>query len=255
MVYYYDVIGLILWANTIKPSMMPVYKDIVDHTKRIRQELKKQTGKLDSMLRTSGVLEHLSSSIREAPVSADCTTSWVPKEAEAHYTAALNRSLELYGYGSNKQHKGKPPIDAVPVAHLMADIPRFYHPKDGWINKPEYTDPDTVYKENNVIIGYDERSSTGIHVRFKIRSPIQNIKQYKDTRMIEKGGVCRTKNKEYLKQIAKKLGIQLREKNNIICICSEIRSKLIRNEITERIKKTNVKWFYFHYEKRPETVQ
>lgn len=252
MLYYYDIVGLVLWANTIRQDVFrgqnSPYKDLVDEKHYIRDILQKKDKKLDPALRTSGVIQHLYSSIK--------TPTWIPKEAEAHYIAALNRSLELFGHGASvKQFRSKPPIDVVPVAHVMGEIPRFYHPKDGWINKPGYADSEQNFRENNILIGYDEKSKTGIHIRFKIRSPIQNIKQYRDTRMIEKGSVCRTKSKQYLKDIAKKLGIVLKEKNNVVNICSEIRTKLIYNEIKERMNKTKIKWFYFHYEKRPETIQ
>ena len=60
----------------------------------------------------------------------------------------------------------------------------------------------------------------------------------------------------YLQEISKKIGIdkKSRKKNNVTTICDDIRTRLIYLELKERIAKTNIKWFYFIYEKRPETV-
>ena len=122
-----------------------------------------------------------------------------------------------------------------------------------WINAPSYINKmGRKWEENNIIIGYDEKSKTGIHIRFKVRSPIQDIKKYKDTRKIEKGTVCSSKSKVFLYQLANILKIELPSKINVIQLCNTIRSKLIFNEIKERnIPNSNIKWFYMYYEKQP----
>ena len=85
--------------------------------------------------------------------------------------------------------------------------------------------------------------------------PIKFIcKQFKDSRLIEKGSVCSSKNKIYLKEIAKKLDIELKGKLNVETLCANIRTKLLFLEIKERMAKTKKKWFYFIYENRPETI-
>ena len=89
----------------------------------------------------------------------------------------------------NPSVRKKVNADLAPIGHLLNYIPKFYHPIDKWFESPEYLDSNMSFTENNIIIGYDERSKTGIHVRFKVRSPIQNIKQYKDSRLIERGSV------------------------------------------------------------------
>jgi len=112
------------------------------------------------------------------------------------------------------------------------------------------------FKENNIIIGYDERSPTGIHIRFKLRNSINNIKKFKDNRLMEKGAVCSTKSKIYLKDIANKIGIKFtKDKFNVDILCSDIRTRLIYLELKERIAKTDIKWFYFIYETRPDNIE
>ena len=151
---------------------------------------------------------------------------------------------------------GKIPAFLLPVGHFILDMPRFFDvslEKTTWIDVPSYIDKiKKSWIENDLIIGYDSKSKTGVHVRFKLRSPIQDIKQFKDTRKIEKGSICSSKSKTYLLYIIKELKINLPKKINISTLCNCIRSKLIYNEIKERKTKGSLKkWFYGYYEKQP----
>jgi len=62
------------------------------------------------------------------------------------------------------------------------------------------------------------------------------------------------KNKPYLREISKKLKIKMPEKINVYTLCSEIRTRLIYLELKERTSGSKNKWFYFIYERRPETI-
>ena len=66
--------------------------------------------------------------------------------------------------------------------------------------------------------------------------------------------MCKSKNKLLLREIVKKLNVITPDKINVEDLCVLIRSKLIRMELIERVKKSNIKYFYFHYEARPETI-
>jgi hypothetical protein len=174
---------------------------------------------------------------------------WVPLEFREQYNIILRDAHEMF-YGSKKRSKGTTKISAIylPIGHFIEKFPKLYHPDNGWTEDPTYIHADQEYIENNIIIGYDDKSKTGVHIRFKLRNPIHNIKQYKDTRMIERGTVCRSKDKKKLKLIAEKLNVQLKDRTSVEELCMLIRSKLIRLELKERIKKSKLKWFYFHYE-------
>jgi hypothetical protein len=102
--------------------------------------------------------------------------------------------------------------------------------------------------ENPIIIGYQVKSKTGIHVRFKLRKPIQQIKIYKDARLIEKGSICSTRSKKNLLHICKQLNIKIDEKKSIHVICREIKARLLYLELVERSKGTSIKFFYSHFE-------
>lgn len=129
------------------------------------------------------------------------------------------------------------------------------------------------YVENDIIVGYYENFGAGKN-KFKIRRPIHKIQNMLtgtnvsnvDIRNLEKGIVCETKNKNDLIDYAKRLGIDLlsglkdksrlkvRGKNatlKIKYICDIIKGELIRREIAERKKKSNIKYFYFWHDRIP----
>lgn len=257
MLNYYDLRNLVVWGHTTKPYIFKKYISYINPiTVKIQQ--KKNTnikGKLEDIqeneVSTSGIINMLKSSINKSDLH------WVSSGLKKQFEENLEKSLSLFDGNYKKTVSNKKiNADLVPVGHFLNYIPKFYHPIDGWFESPEYLDSQEQFVENEIIVGYDERSKTGVHIRFKIRTPIHNIKQYRDSRMIEKGSVCMSKGKSYLKDIAEKIGIKYKDtkKINVVSLCNEIRTKLIYLELKERIAKTNKKWFYFIYEKRPETI-
>ena len=91
-------------------------------------------------------------------------------------------------------------------------------------------------------------SKTGIRLRFKLRSPIQNIIQHKDNRLTEKGSNCSSYTKDNLLDICRQLEIKLEGEISIPEICTEIYTRLLYLELVERTQGTNIKFFYSHYE-------
>ena len=253
MLNYYDLRKLVLWGHTIKSYMFKKYEKLlnwvsVDIKKDNKQKLS-DTKLKDGDMSTSGLINLLKSSINQSELN------WVSSGLKKKFETNLSNSLKLFdgSYKKKSAHNSKVNANLVPVGHFLNYIPKFYHPDEGWYESPEYLNNSETFVENNIIIGYDERSKTGVHIRFKIRNPIQNIKQFKDSRLIEKGSVCSSKSKVYLKEIAEKLGIKIKGKINVTKLCNDIRTKLIYYELKERIGKTNKKFFYFIYERRPET--
>lgn len=262
MLYYYDLLSLVLWAYTCKPR---VFKDYVRyaipvHAKDIklktlnryenREEEMRDISPADtSDLATSGVVNLLKSSINRT------SNVWIPAEFREEFNDTIEANRKLFA-GKKKKSKQTTRVTAkvLPIGHFINRFPNVYHPDRGWVEDPMYIQRDEEYIENDVIIGYDEKSKTGVHVRFKLRNPIHNIKKYRDARLIEKGTVCRSKSKPYLQHLAKKLDIQANAKSNVEELCTLIRSKLIRMELIERIKKSRVKYFYFHYEEHIDST-
>jgi hypothetical protein len=258
MLYYYDLLSLIMWAHTTKPRIFEQYKKYATPVKA--KDIKLQTLHRyesraeelvdisppdNSELATSGIINLLKTTLNRT------SNAWIPAEFRAEFDKTLNFSYEQF----NGRKKAKKAITKVsgsmlPIGHYIGKFPRMYHPEKDWVEDPTYIQWDSKYTENDTIIGYDEKSRTGVHVRFKIRNPIQSIKKHKDNRLIEKGTVCKSRSKPYLRQIAKKLDIILPEKFNVEELCSLIRSKIIRLELKERIAGGKKKYFYFHYEKQ-----
>ncbi len=141
-----------------------------------------------------------------------------------------------------------PPSNLLPVGHMVLEVPRIYF-NTKWRTAPEFYINKT-YVENNIIIGYYEKSRSSITYKFKLRSPIQNIKRFQDQRLTERGYVCSTHSKLGIIAIAKKLGLP--SGGSITKLCEAIRVDLICKEISERTKGTNIKWFYHFYENQPE---
>jgi diphthamide synthase (EF-2-diphthine--ammonia ligase) len=175
------------------------------------------------------------------------------------FDSKIKESLLLFdGSKRKKNTKTKVPANYLPVGHFIGNVPKFYEPEkdEKWQINMAFLEKTKQYKENPIIIGYDDKTKSGINVKFKLRTPIQNIKQYKDSRQIEKGAVCSTKSKSFLQQIAKKLGLNESDysKSNVDDLCSKIRTKLIYYELKARQTNSDIKYFYFLHEIKPETV-
>ena len=257
MLYYYDLLSLVLWAYTAKPRIFRDYikyaipvkaKDIKLKTMSLYEKRKEELEDISpddtSDLATSGVINLLKSSLNRT------SNAWIPQEFREQYDKTVAKSLSLF---INKKKKSKSITkvsgDLLPIGHFIGKFPRIYNPDSGWTEDPTYKQSDQTYIENDTIIGYDSRSAAGVHIRFKMRNPIHNIKKQKDSRLIERGVVCKSKSKGDLKRIAKSIDVTLPDNRiSVEELCRLIRSKLIRLELKERIKKSKIKWFYFHYE-------
>jgi len=259
MIYYYDLLSLVLWAYTAKPSIFRDYvkyaipvkakdiklKTLARYEKR-KEELADISPDDNSDLATSGVINLLKSSLNRT------SNAWIPQEFREQYDKTIESSLLLF---SNKKKKSKTitkvSADLLPIGHFISKFPKLYTIESGWTEDPTYKQSDQTFVENDIIIGYDSRSTAGVHIRFKLRNPIHNIKKQKDSRLIERGVVCKSKSKNDLKKIAKSIDVTLPDNRiSVEELCSLIRSKLIRLELKERIKKSKIKWFYFHYEEQ-----
>lgn len=266
MLYYYDLRSLVMFAYTSKPHIFEKYskyaipilsKDI--KLKSIeRYENRKKNGRDNAASKpedidgddpndivSSGIINLLKTTYNRT------SNIWVPQEFRDEYNEIIRRSNELFiGKSKKTSTVVKVKADLLPIGHYISQYPRVYHPETGWSEIAAYGD-DIEFKENNIIIGFDERSETGVHTRFKLRAPVQNIAKHSDSRETEKGTVCESKRKEYLLDIAKKLHVDLDERVSVKELCGLIRSKLIRYELVEQKKKSRIRYFYMHWETQP----
>lgn len=233
MLYYYDLVGLVIWAYAAKDFIAEMYKSYL---------MPYSVTQTDEV---SNLISSISKSKKEESM----------KLTKTEYFNTLKLSLQTLSdrkSSTKKVRLVKADPRLLPVGHFMGHVPKFYHPEKEWFESPEYVQRSHEYKENDVAIGYYEKSSTGLRIKFKIRSPIQQIQKFKDIRMIEKGSICSSNSKQYLMDLAKKLKLKIPEKINVPNLCSEIESQLLVNELKERRSKSNVKWFYSFWENRPD---
>jgi S-ribosylhomocysteine lyase LuxS involved in autoinducer biosynthesis len=237
MLHYYSIIGLIIFADTSKQFIFDLYKDyLLDDI-----DLSKKNEIIDR--NTRNTVNLLSREI------SNTTCEWCPKFTKELYHKSLSKSLKRFSLiKKTKEQITKVHPDSLPIGHIIETIPKFYLPDRGWFSSPEYLIDKKKWVENPIIIGYNTKSKSGLHIRFKLRKPIQKIKIHKDARLIEKGSICMTRLKPDLLQICKKLKIKIEPKSSTVKICREIKSRLMQLELIERSKGTNVKFFYSYFE-------
>jgi hypothetical protein len=256
MLYYYDLLSLVMWAYTSKPRVFAMYnmyaipvkaKDIKLKAMYKYEKRKENLADISpddaSDLTSDGIINLLKSSINHT------SNVWAPREFRDQFNQTLADSYDLFnGKKKRKSYINKVSAILLPIGHYISKFPKIFHPEQGWSEDPTYIQHNREYVENPIIIGFNEKSKSGVHVRFKIRKPIHDIKKHKDSRLIHKGAVCRSSSKPYLRSISNKLDITIPDKVNSDELCMLIKSKLIRLELKERIKKSNIKYFYQHYE-------
>lgn len=141
------------------------------------------------------------------------------------------------------RRKGKVDARIYPVGYTLQRSYLFNPRNADWM---QYTIQKVTYPENDIIVGYDERSEDELVVRFKIRNPVHKMTKHQDIRKAEKGTACSSKSKEFLHDVAKKLGIST--DGNVQDLCSNIRSRLMYKEIEARAGPDRKRWFYYVYE-------
>jgi len=261
MLYFYDKLDMILFADLVEDK----YKDYVTkakikipdvHYHKHKYEILKEDHKYNAFL--------MSSIIKSTGSSPDFNID--------RLNAFIDQSGHFQKKMSREPAKSKTAIRKVfsnmlPVGHFLsksgqnigAVIPRLYDPvSDSWSQATEFIEKYVATDvENNIIVGYYEKNTTGIDVKFKLRPPIQKIVKHEDSRMIERGSVCSTRKKEELIEIANSLNITL-DTMSIKEICDLIKFELMYREIQSRRKahhegsSKRVRWFYLHFEQQPE---
>lgn len=239
MLYFYDLMGLVVWAATAKEFIYETYKAYILPFSAIKRAQMEDTDTAET---------------HSLKMSISNQKSETMQSSKKEFLETLNLSLNILTSRAKSKKATKDKIvkadpKLLPIGHFMSNVPRFYHPEKEWFESPEYIQKTQEYKENDIIIGYYEKG-VGLRVKFKIRTPVQFIQQHRDIRMVEKGSICSSNTKDYLLEIAEKLKIPIADKINVPNLCSEIESKLQLNELEERKKKTNIKWFYSFWEPR-----
>lgn len=248
MLYYYDILGLIIFADTAKGYIYNMYSEFLIEPSLDQSDYKQieNVRKTHSLIQDRGNRNLLNSLARNIEKS---TCEWCSHITKELYEKSLNNSLRRFTLLKKaKKHIIKINPNLLPIGHFIYKVPKFYHPEKGFFESPEYIHLVKQWKENSIIIGYNVKSKTGIHVRFKIRKPMHKLIKHKDARRTETGTICSTKDKYFLIQLSKKLKIKIKENASVIELCQNIKARLMHLELTERAKGTRLKYFYSHFE-------
>jgi hypothetical protein len=250
MLYHYDILGLVIFAHTAKAFIYKIYTRYLTNTNPAKYTDKKINDAINNNKSATRDKQSILNDLARNISKNSC--EWCPQITRELYDQSLSKSLQRFSIVKSA-HKQKDIVpvsaDLLPVGHFLQRVPKFYHPDRGWFASPEYIRDNTQWVENPIIIGYTTKSKTGIHMRFKLRKPVQFIKKFADARLSEKGSMCSTRSKPYLFDMCKKLGIQLPPgKPSITIMCSEIKARLMYLEMLERSNGTRVKYFYSHFE-------
>jgi len=116
-----------------------------------------------------------------------------------------------------------------------------------WKEMEESKTKNQKFVENNIIVGYMEGSENNIFMKFKLRRPRHELKEFQDRRFEHRGAICETYSKKDLIEMAKKLKAS-HTNINVQTLCENIRSKLLQLEFDERKKGSNLKYFYHLWE-------
>ena len=249
MLYYYDILGLIIFADTAKSYIYDIYSHYILEQSLDKSEYKevnelKQSQKLIQDRDNRNLLNSLARNIQKS------TCDWCPQITKELYNKNLSKSLHIFSLlKKTKKNIVRVQADLLPIGHFISDNPRFYHPDRGFFESPEYIHMIEEWKENSIIIGYNVKSKTGIHVRFKLRKPIHKLTKYEDSRKTETGTICSTKSKPFLINLSKQLNIKTTDKLSVAELCNNIKARLMKLELIERAKGSRVKYFYSHFEK------
>lgn len=156
----------------------------------------------------------------------------------------------------------------IPLGYMVANSVRLWNGTSWFEVNKIAMNRHVNYRENDIIVGYLESFPDGM--KFKLRRPVQAIQErvregmdkkrsttstnsgsrkiVGDTRLVERGIVCSTKNKTDLLRILSRLGVSVAKikesEARVRNLCDLIRMELYSKEIKERAKGSRVKWIY-----------
>lgn len=106
----------------------------------------------------------------------------------------------------------------------------------------------TNFVEHGPFVGQIEQLGTSI--KFKYRKPFKDKSGVSDSRTLERGSACETKNKTIVKENLKEL--HLKSQDGVIReYCDAIYKKLLLLEKNERMKDSKFKYFYMFFDEMP----
>ena len=238
LLYFYNKFNIIIFANKMDQDLEEIYGKYILSTKIMNFTVSNDN---TENYNYNNLITQLSSESQSSSYGDNQFYFNFYNQAAnevSNYLLSRKKQIKIFDY-------------LLPIGHIYDDKIKFYHPSKYWFNKLDYNTLNIKYIENKFIIGYLEKTKSGFDIIFKLRKPNinENTKNKKDLRNLETGLNCLNKDKSEMIQICKTLNINL---NNIKLrktkICSLIKNELIKRELDERKKMSNIKYFYFYWE-------
>ena len=239
VLYFYNKFNIIIFANKLDKDLEEIYNKYIIPTKLMNFTVSEDVS-------DNYNYNNLMNSLSEESESSNLSE----EESNQIYFNFYNKAVNETNNYLLKKNKILKIFDyLLPIGHVYDEKIKFYHPSKYWFNKLDYNKLNFKFKENDIIIGYLEKSNIGFDINFKLRESNIKLNKVKDQRLVASGLNCLYKDKNDLITICKKLnidleGIKLRKSK----LCNLIKYELIKREINERKKMSNIKYFYFYWE-------
>ncbi len=238
LLYFYNKFNIIIFANNLDSELNELYGKYTISTKNLTFTVSDDTLNEEMNYNYNNLVNSLENEYENLKSKNTLQFSYYKKAiAESNnFLSNKNKRLKVFDY-------------LLCVGHIFNKEFRFYNPKGFWFNKLKYSKINLKFKDNENIIGYLEKTNIGFDINFKLK--INNsVKKMKDRRKEISGLNCLNIDKPDLYNICKKLKIDISKiKNRKTTICDLIKFELIRLELEERKKNSNIRYFYFYWEK------
>ena len=206
--------------------------------------------KLDLVIYANGVPEKYNEIYDKYSEGVSDTNTLLVSRCENSSSSSIS-SFEISEINKFLESNVRAPKNILPVGHFLAPEPKLYTPA-GWFFAKSFSPTIADSVENDIIIGYYERSETAIEFKFKLRKPTHMIEIKADRREMETGMACESKHKKDLMAIGKQLSLQISGTNKNMC--AAIKEYLLHMELKSRNRyrkgKTtkHIRWCYLPYE-------
>jgi len=231
LLYFYNKFNIIMFANKLDKELTELYSKYIISTKNV-------TFTVSDDIDTNYNYDNLVSSLED-----ELTRE--PKLSFTFYKKAVHESDK---YLKNRNKITKIFDYLLPIGHIYDKELKFYNPSQFWFSKLKYNNINLSFTNNHKIIGYLEKINIGFDIVFKVKTNNNNKKQ-SDKRLIQSGLKCINIDKPDLYDICDILKIDISKiKNKKQNICELIKFELIKLELEERKKKSNIRYFYFYWE-------
>lgn len=244
LLYFYNKFNIIIFANKLDKELMELYSKYIISTKNVTFTV---SDDIDTNYNYNNLVSSLEDELNTGPKISFTFYKKAVHESEK-YLKNRNKITKIFDY-------------LLPIGHIFDKELKFYNPNKFWFSKLKYNKINLSFVDNTKIIGYLEKINMGFDIVFKVKTN-NNNKNVSDKRLIQSGLKCVNIDKPDLFDICKILKIDTstindrntqnnrprRSSNKKSTICDMIKFELIRLELEERKKKSNIRYFYFYWE-------